>query len=414
MHRLVIGVILLLLAIPPTLAQETDADVWSAYLFNNGTQRLIAVDAAGTVTELPLTFPEETFIGAYDLRFSPDGSLVAYCEMNFSASQGSGLVPSTLTLREVATGATRYQQDMGLTQLCQVEAFSADNAHMVVALDYSPPGTPGRQPDAPAWELQILNTTDGAQSAQIDANSGLIDPGTVEGMVTPIVHTVTAERITFALLGFFDTDPAFAYDWTFTTGDISPNPNAQNIPYIELAATGEIAYLDYDDDFPAPSFGNAMLPPVNALMIGVPGEEPYISVFSPEWMMNDLVFVNGGAAIAVYELGEIDANTGALQTRWRLLGRDGAGISEIVPPNFNITQVADAPGGYVVLEAESDTLEFTLEGTATVTTTLARWQDGTSTLLWEDISEDISVGWELVWSAPVAAPANLPRFSGAG
>ncbi len=411
MRRIMIVFCLFLLSLPVVAQDDSD---WSLYLFDNANQSLIEVDIDGNVTPLPLTFPQETFIGAFDLRFSPDGALVAYCERNYSASAGAGLVPSTLVVRDVTTGDTRFQQDIGLTQLCQVEAFNTDGNRIAVALDFSPPDTPGRQAGAPAWALRVFDANAGDVVAEITAQSSLMDDSTRDGMVTPVVQAFDQELLAFALFPFFDPDMGRGYDWSLSDGTITSNALATELAYVQLPLTGEIAYLTFDDNFDAPSRVSGMIPPINSLMVALPDEAPYMAVFSPEWQMDDLVFVNGGADLAVRELGGLDPNSNLMLTRWRVLGRDGAGISEVISPSSNITQVVDAPDGYAVLTAESDTLEFSMEGTATVVTDLKIWRGSIPYDLWEEISEDISVGWEIVWSAPVAPPAELPPFSGAG
>ena len=384
---------------------------WSAYLYNNLTRELVRVSLDGTQQAFDLGLGENVYLGMRDTDFTSDGGTMAYCLSDYTAVNPQALTapPTALITRDLQSGATNYQVDVGPTIGCWA-TYSQDNSRIAVGMVRYYPGDPSADTTQPSWELQVRDAVSGNLVAQLSPFSqaapqlGLFN----DFALMPDVRSFVGDVIAFAGLPWgtegIPIEPAF--EWNFSANTVTPNDVWWRWAVSSLPETGEMVWLDVDSTLPVGDPGGPV-PRMNVAMYAPSPEGERTVIFhSPDWILLATQFIDNGERIALQLLEPFDPNSAlpSARTRWVAVDRQG-NVSELAT-NEGYSQVVGAPDGFLHLYATS--------AEANTTMNLEYHSGGTSTTLWSGQSENSGAAWTLLWSQPVPTSAGLQAFSAAG
>jgi hypothetical protein len=392
--------------VAPAVAQEVSP--WRVVLYNSATRELLAVGADESTTVYDLGLPDQVYISSFDMAFNADASQVAYCAqvVNADGSASNGIV----TLRDLASATNVWQVDLGPTSGCQVSQWSADGL-LAVGLAHFVFGTP--DPAAiqlPGWQLFLLDASSGARVASLDPSgvpAELLDVEVGARVFMPRTRALTGSAATFWLIPWGTEAgtglPAFI--WDLVTGAITPAPDAGKSGYDALP-NGESIWLDIDPALPLGEPGGP-LPQANVVRLRESGGEPRtIYATDAQWVLYGTRFVNGGQQVAVSMFAAFDPASQEMGQASRLVLVSRNGTSAVVGEYTSFMSAAAIPGGVAVLWAE-DT-----GGTAPPNIYLDAFVGDTVSTLWQLVSDNMGVSWEIARTPAVVPAEGLVPFVG--
>lgn len=397
MYRwLMLTILLLLTAVVPALAQ----DVWFAYVYNGVTKSLVRVDLNGTTTSYDLSLDENTFVGGADMTFTPDGQRVIFCAIT-TGQQTQGR--ATLYVRDIVTETTITQVDLGPTLGCRTgkHALSPDNQTVAVGMVNYFPGNDAADTSMPIWQLVVVDINNGTIMRELSADMPAASALRTTEAIIPWVQRYTDGQVIFAEVPYAIGGVAYfpPYAWDVMAGTVSDAPaHFGEMALKHLPGTATYIWPDVDESRPyAEPIGP--MPVANVVqMLDESGERPIY--YTGTGVIVDVAFINAGRQIAI--LQEPAAPTDAMSSMalpWFVLDREG-NITELATVQ-SFSQIADAPGGYILLRMEADenfeNIQFSLEHSVI---------GGETSLLW--LTEGQS--WELAWAQPVPPATDLPAF----
>ncbi|MCU0497203.1 MAG: hypothetical protein MUF87_07630 [Anaerolineae bacterium] len=398
-------VILLTLWIMSALSLA-QADTWSAYLFNSSTNALLRVYADGSTQNYPLGLPEGAQTNGRDLTFSPDGTIVAFCAMTYTAEA----IPQSalLIVRDLINGQNLVERDLGLPSACRVgdAGFNANVSRVTLSVIYYFLGDPNVDSELPAWALLVIDTNTGEVLEELNADSTIATPINEVGFgaLMPDVRVHTDESILFTVQPWFTggAPEVPAYQWDLTNDTISTVDYWGNTSGVYLPDTGEFVFTSLNPDLPAANPGGP-LPQTNTVnIVNADGNVYPIYVNSDEIVVS-MAFIKDGQALALQLLGNFDPEQAENpQTlRWVALGRDGS-LEEMIPNTLNFISVENAPAGFVSLNTAFDMetygSSYTLEWVS----------DGVTTPLWSTEVAENGGFWDLIWTTPLSSIEVTP------
>lgn len=402
-----LALLTLLVSTIPALAQDTN---WFVYLYNGGTKELVRVNTDGSQTAYALGLDANTYVSAYDMTFTPDGSRVALCGLTYSENSPQGV--TTLYFRDIANQTNILQIDLGNSIGCRTGkyALSDDGTQLAVGLiryfptDATVPDAPPMDTSGPAWEVKVYDIASGNLVNEMNATTpaASIAGELSGGAFLPDVRYFANKQIIFAEMpyGIGGALDMPVYLWTLADGSLQPYQWYGN-PGVDFLPTGELIWIDDDPGLPAAEpmgpigFYNVLL------YADKSGEPPRLIYHSPDWTLADAKFINNGQQIAVLLLPGFDPNNPEMQpSKWVALDRAGTVTGLATVPNY--AQLLAAPNGYVLLD-------FTFQNPAEYANPLYTLRYGTTTL-WQNAPADPSVNWELAWVTPSPMAEGLQPF----
>lgn len=376
---------------------------WYAYVFDNNTQRLMRIYADGRQEFFDFKRSETTFVSGYDMVFATDG-LVAHCYLDTSLPSDNplGTFPASFIVRDLNTNTEITNVPLGQVISCRATRFSADNQLVAVSLIYAFPLAEGGAPQGPLWELMILDRS-GQMVARLPGDSALLQ--TVEGLnlqfpISPEVRWFEGNTLIFASVPFAtDAFPEFAAGaWNYVE-----NTMTDAASWGRFAATAygrEVVWGAYDTSLPAAQTPIGLS--INVVKgIDANGAERTL-YHSPDWLIGNLTFVNGGTQLAMFQFPGFDPDNppqGEVQTRLLLLGRDGSTQTMMLN---GYAELRAAPDGFVLLSVEYDSA-----GGASVYA-LDYYREGQPARLWS--ADGNALSWTLLWTLPQPPADDLPDF----
>lgn len=389
----IVGLLAIITITTALMAQRSTAqeDDWTAYLTNPTTSDWLHVGADGTQTPLSLGLPEGATLVAdgSTVAISADGSRIAYCTLTVGETNTTHLV-----IRDLTTSSDLYSTDFPSYAGCVLgdAAFTPDGERLWVGVSGDPSA------NQPAWQLVEIHVSDGLALATLDSNSPLAaEVESVAGPMVPYLFGSDNERVIFGVAGFGIVGPPTlpAYSWD-GEGALVPvegwgEPGADG-----LFASNEVVWPALDPNLPA-GVPSDLLPAKNTVQY-LDASGLQIPIYhSPEWVIRDVAWVNGGRQVAIALISPDDVSP--TQVRWVLVNRDGI-VQHFDPVEATRIALMDSRDGFAVLTAQ-------LLATGEYHYTLTRYVGDTAQ---EIVALDDVADWQLKWVTPSIPAANLSPF----
>lgn len=389
-------------AVPTAFMQEADSP-WFAYLFNSSTKELVRVNELGEQQTFDLGLPADVYIGGRELSFSPDGTQAAFCMLQPQAQQQTST--NVLIVRDLALGTNLVERELGEGIACSA-TFDEKAERVVVSRLHE--FLAGFEVDAakPLWTLEVysLPAAD-APLAVMDRTQVATPPERGFGMA--LVRSFVGAEVVFAVVPYATEGPAWvpAYRWNVETGVLVDESAWGNLFYTELPAWGEIVWLEQDDSLPMGNPGGPM-PSNNVVRLSGPYATNATLYHSPDWVLIDLAFIEGGRSLALQLLESFDPAQGELpqQTRWVAINRQGESRDLGVQSDY--TQLIGTADGFAALVAD----DINGQPGTTPSIRLELHEGGEAQQLWEVNPGGPGLSWELVWSTPMTPAEDLQPF----
>lgn len=389
----IVGLLAIIMITTALMAQRSTAqeDDWAAYLTDHATSDWLRVGADGTQTPISLGLPAGVTPAAdgSTVAISADGSRIAYCTLTVGETNTTHLV-----IRDLTTASDLYSTDFPSYAGCVLgdAAFTPDGERLWVGVSGDPSA------NQPAWQLLEIHVDDGTALAALDSNSPLAaEVESVAGPMVPYIFASDNERVIFGVAPFDIAGPPTipAYSWD-GAGALVPvegwgEPGADG-----LFASNEVVWPALDPNLPVGTPSD-LLPAKNTVQYldasGVP-----ISIYhSPEWVIRDVAWVNGGRQVAVGLISPDEVFP--TQARWVLVNRDGI-VQHFDPVEATRIALMDSRDGFAVLTSQ-------LLETGEYHYTLTRYVGDTAQ---EILSVENETDLQLRWVTPSTPAANLSPF----
>lgn len=370
---------------------------WSVWLYNGATGALARVFPDGLAPET-YSFPLPLGVAdpPYALAFSPNGDRMAACLTDLSGV-------TSVRVYDIYYALYRAMYEaLGPVEGCWLEpgSFSEDGSQLAVGLfnHYPDPADP-----RPEWELLVIHAETGAAIYRLTARDpqiaalGLDISGTIPAVVRFEPQTATTPgEIAFKPI-WYGTEGAPEYHslvWRLADGSVRVEGLHGKGGYDQLAASGEVAYLDEFDWLPKGVLeGPGYL--YNVVMYAAPGSEPFVVFQAGAAVLGSPTFIDGGRRLAAYRYippGPPD---------WTVIERDGT--YRALPIADEVYQLWGTPDGYVSFS----------DGEFGVSPPMVRYgrflPDGTVEThdAWSGALGEV---WRVVWVSPLTGGDGLPPF----
>ncbi len=355
---------------------------WAVYLLDTGAQALVRVSSDGAQTTLPLGLAPGEYVSAYDMSFSPDGTRVALCPVNYG--DGSAAPTAALLVRDLAAQTDLLRQELGPALGCRA-TWRADGAFLALGIVHYLPESGVVMEGVPAWELRVVDPGSGNAIATLRADGPEAAAAGLANVQTllPAVRRFDGAELIFAAVPF-----------------AAGGPGA--VPAFSWRPGGEFAWAATDPARPAGQ-PPGPLPAHNiAVVRDAAGQRTVFT--TPDWLIIGAAFVDDGQRLALQLVAPFNeaASETATPTRWVSVDRGGA-VTELTSA-AGYAQLAGAPGGYIVLQA------FTPEGGGAPTYTLDYNAGGQIRTLWA--APNSATAYDLAYAPPMPPAAGLPPFAG--
>jgi hypothetical protein len=405
---ILVAILAFALGLVPVLAQ---AD-WSVYLYNGMSKELLRISPDGAQTSHSLGLDENTYVSSYDMAFTNDGTRVAFCAVTYPPSNdpNNPAQPTAhLYLRDIAAGTNQVDVDLGNAIGCRTghEAFNDDGTQLAVSRINYYPGDPAADASVPTWQLLVVDVNGGATVNELNSNSLAVSDfeSLAKGGVLPYVQSFSGNQLTFAEVPYGIGGGAEwnAYTWDTSVNALTPVEHWGNFTLDRLSSTGEMVWVTADANLPGGQpFGE--MPANNVVQATDVSGEVKTIYHSPDWLVVDANFINGGQGVAIQLLSPIDPNAPDQlpSIKWVTLDRTGQ-LTDLIESNGNPV-VESAPNGYVVLNQT-----ITDPATGASSFGLTHNANGQSTDLWSASSD--TGFWELAWVSPTAPADGLQPFT---
>ncbi len=383
-------VLLLLMAalLTPALHRHPVAaqDGWFAYVFNSAKQEFIKVNADGSHEIIPLGLPEGSYANGEDMAFSYNGAVVAFCYLQNTAT---GSI-AHLVVRDLSTQTTALDVELGAYIGCRVGKNGLGMGGMMVYVGLAGDPSSGQ----PAWELRAVEPFGGTTLFTLNANSP--EAAVIEnfgGPALPYIYANDSQAVTFGVIPYGIGGPinVQAYAWPLV-GELTPVANRGNFGADLLQYTGEVAWPDVDESLPA---GNPGGPMIAANVVRYADRDGNVNTIfhSPDWVIFDVAWVNGGQQLAALMFSSFDENNPEQVVRYVLIGRDGS-LTEFNPSLAYVT-ITDTEGGYLEFTAVYPQAEGQIYSVQMV-----RVINGEAQAAWTYEAPDSIGALSLVWAPP--------------
>jgi hypothetical protein len=397
-----------LLALMPTLAQ----DQWAMYLYNGNAGQLIRVNPDGSQAMLTLALEPNVYLSGFDMAFTRDGARMAYCSVAYPLPTDGSVPPppaAKFILRDINAQSNLLSLDLGTAIGCRTgrRAFSGDESQVAVTRINYYMGDPAADTTQPSWQILLLDAANGNVVRELNAASPSVASveDLTKGAILPYAQYVTENQVVFAAVpyGVGGGGEWNAYVWQFDTDTVQPVPRWGNINMDTLQETGELVWATQDANLPT-SQGFGEMPNYNAVKVADKTGEEHTIFNSPDSLVLDVRFINGGQQVAIELFVPPDPNqpTPFQTLKWVALDRNG-GVVDLVSNGSGTVSVAPAPNGYVVFNQEivdltNGSSHFSLTYNA----------GGQSQTLWD--SQEQNVFWELAWVTPLVVSGDIQPF----
>ncbi len=300
----------------PAAAYQTDEE-WFAYvvhvLGDSRPEALIRIDEHGDTQTY--TWPIRVETGIF-VSFSPNGQLLAYCEPSDEATQ--------MVMWDIAAEQPLWSRNFGPTSVCGVFRWNFDPTGSLIAVGIGSDND--HAGDGPHWRIVVLDVTNGDIVSELnDQMESVIVLGLdVFGDVTllPVVKRFAENQLIFTLdPSVIEGNRLQAYSWTVDSETI------QLVDYWGngsdfLPETGEMLIIETDGitvpGVPIP-IGNSLsivhadgvhtvfqqpnLAILSAFFVN-DGQTILITVYEPESMTNQLVFISRDGEMQIRQVDE--------------------------------------------------------------------------------------------------------------
>jgi hypothetical protein len=359
-------------------------------MYNGATGELLKISADGTQETLSLGLPEGVFIGATDMAFNYNGTVVTFCYL-LPAADG-GIPNAHLVVRDLTTGTNAIDTDLGQHIGCHVgkNGFGFGGMSVFVGLANDPAS------GLPLWELLMVEPFGGTTIFKIDAASpdaAPIEPA--QGPMLPYVRVNDAQQVTFALVPYGIGGPfvAPAYSWSLV-GPVTPVEHWGDFNADVLLYTGEMAWPAVDESLPVLESGGP-IPGYNVVEY-LDRDGNVSTVYqNSEWIINDVTWVNNGEQLAI-NLFTPNFESGVQDVRWVLIGRDGS-LTEM-DTDGDMAHIYDTENGYLVHTGYSGEV---------YRTELTRYLNGEAQVLWSYEDSEMAGAWQFAWAPPSDFSGNF-------
>ncbi|GIK64796.1 MAG: hypothetical protein BroJett018_25900 [Chloroflexota bacterium] len=381
------------LNIRPAAAQ----DDWFAYVFNSAKQEFIKVNADGSHEIVPLGVPEGVYANGDDMAFSYNGAVVVFCYLQ---NTDTGSI-AHLVVRDLSTQTTAIDVELGEYIGCRVGKNGLGMGGMMAYVGLANDPSNGR----PAWELRAIEPFGGTTMFTLDASmpeAAVIEP--YGGPMLPYIYGNDSQAVTFGVIPYGIGGPinVQAYAWPLV-GELTPVANLGNFGVDVLPYTGEMVWPEADETLPA---GNPGGPMIAGNVVRYADRDGNVSTIfhSPDWVIYDVAWVNGGQQIAMLMFSSFDETNPTPQTvRYVLLGRDGSQVE--FNPAVGYLNVTDTANGYLEFSANYPQAEG-----QTYNVQLVRIANGAAIMTWTYEAPDSIGALSLVWAPPSEFANNFEAF----
>jgi hypothetical protein len=397
LRRICLLCLLVVLVVIPATAQSD----WFVMLFNSMTREFVRVNADGTQETYSVDLPENQYVGARDIAFSPDGSRVAFCVVEYRENNQN---ITTLHVRELTSGTSLVAQDLGSSIACRVTG-NDDFSQLAVALVRYFSGDPQADTSLPGWELLVVDPNTGETQYTLNRDSPLAESVTYTYGETflPYVLRFNDNEVIFGEVPYgTEFPPDFpVYTWRLDADTLEPI-EGWGYPFpMFLESTGEFAALEQDQTLPA---GEPMgpVPRSNIVTVTDASGASQVVYHSPDRVLVGVQFIEGGERLMLQLTESFDPNNpnAVPATHWIALDRQG-NVEDLLSTDGFATLNA-APEGYLVFSTESNTLPATY--------VLDYHGDGgVSTLL--TLESEQYGAWEIAYVSPATPAEGLPPFT---
>lgn len=400
-RRAALAAVLCLLVLLVATAGQAQA-LWPVYLLDTGAQALVRILSDGSQAVLPLGLNPGEYVSAGDIGFSPDGSKVALCPINY----GDGSAPPTasLVVRDLAAQTDLLRQDLGPALGCRA-TYRSDGAFVALGLVHYLPEMGAPAAGVPVWELRVIEPGSGGTIASLRSDGPEAAAAGLAPTVPllPVVRRFGGAEIIFAAQPYTtgESGPIPGLSWRVDAAALTPVEPWGNLQ-LDTLSGGEIAWAAADAARPAGQPPGPM-PANNVAQVRDASGQTRTVFASPDWLLIGAAFIEGGQRLALQLVAPLNAASAdaATPSRWVAVDRSGA-VQELTSA-AGYAQVRGAPGGYVVLQA------FAPEGGGAPTYTLDYVAGGQISTLWA--APSAASAYELAWAPPVMTAAGLPSFA---
>lgn len=397
LRRICLLCLLVALVAIPAAAQ----DDWFVMLFNAMTREFVRVNADGSQETYTLDLPENQYIGARDIAFSPDGSRIAFCVVEYGENNQN---VTTLHVRELASGTSIVARELGSSIGCRVTA-SEDFSQLAVALIRYYSGDPAADTSLPSWELLVMDSTTGQMLYALNSDTPLAAAisYTYGETFLPYVLRFSEGEVIFGEVPYgTEFPPDFPiYLWQLDA-DTLERTEGWGYPFPDfLESTGELAVLGQDPSLPA---GEPMGPvPINNIVTVTDASGASQVVYhNPDDVLVTAEFIDSGERLMLQLVESFDPNNPDEfpGTYWLALDRQG-NVEELFSTD-GFAFLTAAPDGFLVFSTESNTLPATY-------TLDYHGEGGVNTLL--SLESENYGSWEIAYVSPASPAEDLPPFT---
>lgn len=375
---------------------------WAAYLLDTGAQALVRVSADGSQTVQPLGLNPGEYVSAFDLGFSPDGTKVALCPVNYG--DGSTAPTARLIVRDLNAQTDLLQQDLGPALGCRA-TYRSDGAFVALGIVHYLPESGSPDPALPVWELRVVEPGSGGTIALLRSDGPEAAAAGLASAtpILPLVRRFEGAELTFAALPYTtgDSGAVPGLSWRVDAAALAPVEPWGN-PQLDVLPAGEFAWIAHDPARPA-GLAPGPLPASNVAQVREASGQTSTVFASPDWLLIGARFVDDGRRLALHLTAPFnpDSTDAGTPSRWVAVDRSGA-VQDLTSA-AGYAQVQSAPGGYVVLQS------FAPEGGGAPTYTLDYVAGGQISTLWA--APSAATAYELAWTPPVTPVEGLPPFA---
>ncbi len=379
-------------------AQAQDGG-WSVWLMDMTTQQMVRVYLDGRVETFTPDIPEAAFPSA----FTPDGRMLAMCEQSQAGS--------SLIVYDIEGDAEIVNVPIpGESTVCNVtpNAFNEDASRIAFGTIEAQANADGMLTPS-GWSLVVVEVPSGqiaytlrSDDASVANLGGQWDytGGTESIGFMPFVWNFEAGQVTFTPTPW-GTEVGAGLDavvWDMNGGALQLTDRYHGRWVFDELPNGEMTWTQNNPELPA------LMPmgpgeAANVVMYTDGAQQPYMIHHSPDMTLVQSVFVNNGQHIAAFMSGDFNPDTGAMPTKWAVIGRDG--LVQQIPERFTEYNLRGAPDGFVIMHVEyGDSVTSEL--------LYGRFVEGglETSVLWSAQS-DI---WQMLWADEMPVNEGLSAF----
>ncbi|MEM9954954.1 MAG: hypothetical protein AAF846_25325 [Chloroflexota bacterium] len=370
LKHLMLFVLLIIFALP-TVAQNTDTDDWTAYLFDTINRDLIRMQSDGSVDTFILDAPEsDYFLSINELTISNDGETVAYC---LKTNENDSIVPHTLVIRDIASETTLQEIDLGRQHHCAATAFSQDDSLIAVSIVHYPAFS-DKPDDEAIWSLNAIDAETGETQLMLQSTDDKMPQSTQFEPALPLMMHVTYfddetlrfDGIPFAPMGGPMFVPSFVWDTsTDTVTELPLDYGRTNNDY--WVETETLVYPAFDESLPA-AITDGPMPQANIIQLQDGDNAPETIFATEDWVIMSTTFIDNGEQVGVLSMRNFDPNIDPalmFSLRVDLVGHNGT-VATLDRTFEGQTQIGNITGGLLIAYTENDptapTILYTFDG----------------------------------------------------